>query len=272
MRFSPSPSTGKERDEETGYGYFGARYMDHELMTMWLSVDPMADKYPGISPYAYCAWNPVKLVDPDGKDVWELSKDGSLVWKEQSELDIIKASDGSSVIVTKGVLSRGSNGERGCDHRREDGPYMLSFNTEMENAFEVFEFLADHSNIEYSLFEVNELDGSNFYLTTSFQEDKDDWGCEQATICLNQNSLISHYHNHPSGSLQQSFDKDVPSFIGTQVNAYIYVPEERNTAKSLKHGGYKRYHTANALKMTPDITISKMTIDKDGKTYKYSKP
>ena len=54
--------TGKERDEETGYGYFGARYMDHELMTMWLSVDPMADKYPSISPYAYCAWNPVKLV------------------------------------------------------------------------------------------------------------------------------------------------------------------------------------------------------------------
>lgn len=34
--------TGKERDEETGYGYFGARYMDHELTTMWLSVDPMA--------------------------------------------------------------------------------------------------------------------------------------------------------------------------------------------------------------------------------------
>lgn len=61
--------TGKERDEETGFGYFGARYMDHELMTMWLSVDPMADKYPSISPYAYCAWNPVKLVDPDGREV-----------------------------------------------------------------------------------------------------------------------------------------------------------------------------------------------------------
>ena len=67
--FPPFSFTGKERDEETGYGYFGARYMDHELMTMWLSVDPMADKYPGISPYAYCAWNPVKLVDPDGREV-----------------------------------------------------------------------------------------------------------------------------------------------------------------------------------------------------------
>ena len=62
--------TGKERDEETGYSYFGARYMDHELMTMWLSADPMADKYPSISPYAYCAWNPVKLVDPDGREVY----------------------------------------------------------------------------------------------------------------------------------------------------------------------------------------------------------
>ena len=62
--------TGKERDAETGYGYFGARYMDHELMTMWLSVDPMADKYPSISPYAYCAWNPVRLVDPDGREIY----------------------------------------------------------------------------------------------------------------------------------------------------------------------------------------------------------
>jgi RHS repeat-associated protein len=48
--FHPFVFTGKEKDEETGYGYFGARYMDHELITMWLSVDPMADKYPSISP------------------------------------------------------------------------------------------------------------------------------------------------------------------------------------------------------------------------------
>ena len=59
--------TGKEKDEETGYGYFGARYMDHVLTTMWLSVDPMSDKYPNSSPYNYCMWNPVKLVDPDGR-------------------------------------------------------------------------------------------------------------------------------------------------------------------------------------------------------------
>ena len=33
----------------------------------WLSVDPLADKYPNISPYAYCTWNPINRVDPDGR-------------------------------------------------------------------------------------------------------------------------------------------------------------------------------------------------------------
>ena len=60
-------STGKERDSETGFSYFGARYYDSDLMTGWLSVDPLADKYPNLSPYAYCAWNPIRLVDPDGR-------------------------------------------------------------------------------------------------------------------------------------------------------------------------------------------------------------
>ncbi len=66
MRFTFFVFTGKERDEETGYGYFGARYMDHELMASFISVDRYAGKYPAISPYAYCSWNPIKLIDPTG--------------------------------------------------------------------------------------------------------------------------------------------------------------------------------------------------------------
>jgi len=59
--------TGKEKDSETGYYYFGARYYNPDL-SLWLSVDPMADKYPNLSPYNYCAWNPMKLIDPNGMD------------------------------------------------------------------------------------------------------------------------------------------------------------------------------------------------------------
>ena len=59
---------GKEKDYESGFHYYGARYYWSEVLTGWLSVDPMADKYPSISPYAYCAWNPVIAIDPDGND------------------------------------------------------------------------------------------------------------------------------------------------------------------------------------------------------------
>ena len=40
----------------------------HPNLSIWLSVDPMSDKYPSMSPYTYCANNPVKLVDPDGRE------------------------------------------------------------------------------------------------------------------------------------------------------------------------------------------------------------
>ena len=59
---------GKEKDEETGMYYFGARYYDADL-SVWLSVDPMADKYPSMSPFMYCAGNPVVLIDPNGMDI-----------------------------------------------------------------------------------------------------------------------------------------------------------------------------------------------------------
>ena len=36
-------------------------------LATWLSPDPLLDKYPHISPYAYCNWNPLKYVDPDGR-------------------------------------------------------------------------------------------------------------------------------------------------------------------------------------------------------------
>jgi len=57
--------TGKERDTETNYDYFGARYYDSDL-GRWLSVDPLSSKYPGWSPYKYGYNNPVRYYDPNG--------------------------------------------------------------------------------------------------------------------------------------------------------------------------------------------------------------
>ncbi len=65
--------SAKEKDSETGYSYFGSRYYNSDL-SIWLSVDPQASKYPSLSPYSYCANNPIKLVDSDG-EAWETPED-----------------------------------------------------------------------------------------------------------------------------------------------------------------------------------------------------
>lgn len=36
----------------------------------WMSIDPLASKYPGISPYTFVLDNPILFVDPDGRDVY----------------------------------------------------------------------------------------------------------------------------------------------------------------------------------------------------------
>ena len=140
--------TGKEKDSETGYGYFGARYMDHELMTMWLSVDPMADKYPSISPYAYCAWNPVKLVDPDGRDIYRLdAESGSLMLykKNKKNYDVIEVGTTNKIgratlfnkksekRISKGILEGKENqdisqtGFVTCSNRQEEALEVAVF-------------------------------------------------------------------------------------------------------------------------------------------------
>lgn len=59
---------GKELDTETGLYYYGARYYDPRV-SLWLNVDPLAEKYPHVSPYTYTLNNPIKFIDPDGRDV-----------------------------------------------------------------------------------------------------------------------------------------------------------------------------------------------------------
>lgn len=57
-------------DEETSETPYMA-----ELSSRWSSPDPLAAKYPEVSPYVYALNNPIKFIDPDGMrvDEWELT-------------------------------------------------------------------------------------------------------------------------------------------------------------------------------------------------------
>ena len=74
--------TGKERDEESGLYYHGARYYAPWL-ARWISSDPsgIAD---GNNRYAYVHGNPVKLRDPNGKQ----SKPIPVKWPNGNTIDI----------------------------------------------------------------------------------------------------------------------------------------------------------------------------------------
>ncbi|MDR0970902.1 MAG: RHS repeat-associated core domain-containing protein [Bacteroidales bacterium] len=105
---SPYKFNGKEKDEETDYNYYGARYYDSENIS-WLSVDPLSDKYPSLSPYVYCANNPVNLVDPDRMQIdWVEDKNGKKYWndnaKDQSTTKEGEKYLGEAVVVFNGSL------------------------------------------------------------------------------------------------------------------------------------------------------------------------
>ncbi|MDR1726285.1 MAG: hypothetical protein LBR28_07855 [Bacteroidales bacterium] len=99
---------GKEKDEETGFNYYGARYY-YDYLSIWLSVDPLMHKYPHLSPYVYCANNPVNAIDPNGKEIkippankkqWKRAKNEIMQMRDRSKANSPEAATLQKVLKT----------------------------------------------------------------------------------------------------------------------------------------------------------------------------
>ncbi|MDR1003800.1 MAG: hypothetical protein LBL97_02150 [Prevotellaceae bacterium] len=85
----------------TGQPYkYGAKEFDGDKNLFWsdfearqyyatvpgfTTMDPLAEKYPSMSPYVYCAGNPINAIDPDGRDWYRHNDTGNYLWIEGHE-------------------------------------------------------------------------------------------------------------------------------------------------------------------------------------------
>ena len=147
----------KELDRENGLDCYDSQARWYAPQTgRTYTLDPMAEKYPHLSPYLWCAANPITLTDPDGKEVMadELSRINicNTLTKEESEYVRFDKNGMLDVQLLNKSQSASEN--------------MIALkalaNSEVEYNFMVAD--KDHEGKKY--FDTSETDG-NFYRGTT---------------------------------------------------------------------------------------------------------
>ena len=160
--------TGQEDqgpDFSLPYTDYGARQYSPALRR-WLVPDPMSEKYYGISPYAYCAGDPVNLVDPKGMDYWILSRDGSLTHLCDNKENRLYAVDKDNRITgeyfqdytTNRLFEQLKNKYSKTDENKHKTYNVSSVENLSGNvALQLFKFLSDNTYVEWAMHGTTEF-------------------------------------------------------------------------------------------------------------------
>ena len=206
-------------------------------LSIWLSVDPMLDKYPGVSPYTYCGNNPIVLKDPNGEDIWEIDEWGRIVASyENNVFDQVHIVNSDGVCVAKSDRYDAHTFQLKC---QEVTTLFSSDNTDATR--DMFFFLADNMEIEVESYTTN--------VTSFVGMSQDRFNVNTIDIAEyleNFTAVDKHIHSHPGGyGIPSKKDYDVACKHPT-IELYIYVP---NNGVSL----YDKY--------TPYLDNGKMVYD-----------
>ena len=211
----------KEKDYETGFHYYGSRYYSSEL-SIWNSTDPMADKYPSLTPYNYCANNPVKLIDPNGEDIWEINQEGKIlnqIKTKKYDKFVIKNNDGDVISESKkyeyGTVTLMVKKHNVNTTKKDDNGNSIPYNIDIykikgeKNSNELFQFFAIYANqSEWSQTFVGNSNTSYNFLSTSHIENSEVGGSFISGESPGWGyTLREHRHSHPYSAFPSKSDK-----------------------------------------------------------------
>ena len=217
---------------------FGARMYD-PTTARWTAIDPMAEKNLLTSPYLYCSGNPICIIDPFGKDEWDINKEGRIIaYRQNKDNDVIniveKDSDGNynqSYFIN-------DNGEKvplskTFTYGTFANKHNDFFSTDLPSGIELFSFLSKETSVEYGL--IVTIDNKSFIHTDN---KKNGIAIVPMAMDISEKgeTVTSIIHSHPNNTIPSGFnlndtkgDKFAASAFteshGFPVDNYVYQPK-----------------------------------------------
>ena len=245
--------TGKEKQTAFGNSNIYDSFARFQNTTgRFMSIDPKAESFYNISPYVYCAGDPVNLVDPDGKDIYRFDKDtGEFICEEYTndkfdQIGKYKYEDGKYVLerksngkpkllvsrVAKGILFPGANFKENQGEFFIGGTHGL---TKQEFQLFVFE-LSYLSGVELSgYYFANKGNQNTSYILMGAYKNNSDRLSYKPRIDYEKKDLydpIASWHTHPKD--EDPSDEDIKSAkehyaaYPTTLTRYFIIARDKN--------------------------------------------
>ncbi|MBO5054693.1 MAG: hypothetical protein J6C44_10760 [Muribaculaceae bacterium] len=207
--------------------HIGNRYLSHvglnwhdntarmhdPLLMRFTSPDPLASKYPALSPWAHTAVNPVNAIDPSGRDIIKLHNDGHMtIISPSGGCDIVFSDNNDFIVLKKGTIKNGVSGV--YNFRTEEnltGSKNYTYYDIKGIGFSEFSFFAQHTDVEWDRMQLN--DGTSIIGTSN------DYGSvASGTAFFNNNpqvrdKITGYDHTHPTDEKQSRPDVKLAKWI-----------------------------------------------------------
>jgi len=249
-----------------------------------MNIDPLAEKFFDASPYAYVLNSPVVSFDPDGMDRYIVDENGkmTLALKEKKGSpdmlfaynsktgDVVDTDkDGEihtedAVEVEGGLVGQLMNFREGSEVSGQKYYSSVAENSKgrEKDYLKMFKFLADYTNIEYSLTSF-ESSGKSILELATYRETDNAPSTRNLGYGIDNSKVKWHVHNHPSGYASERSSmgerengltrySDGWNAVKHEVNFpnHVYFPESKKLYNVTMYGieYIQKVYNANQLK------------------------